>query len=83
MAQYQKQIEDIIEPRLARMPEISRVNMNCERPIYLGDIASVEDTVTDCHSMTLRNGKSAYYITISRANDAITVAALDEIKHPI
>ena len=149
MAQYQKQIEDIIEPRLARIPGISRVNMNSERPrelrvtfdpqkaaafgislaqirrtlstandssggladvgrrqytvrftgkydvenlaqlrvgyagqrpIYLGDIASVEDTVTDRRSMTLRNGKPAYYITISRANDANTVAVLDEIN---
>lgn len=60
-----------------------RVGYVGERPIYLGDIASVEDTVTDRRSMTLRNGKPAYYITISRANDANTVAVLDEINHAI
>lgn len=152
MAQYQKQIEDFIEPRLARIPGISHVNMASERArelrvtfdpykaaslgidlasirrtiststdtsggiadvgrrqytvrftgkynvdtlsqmrvgysddraIYLKDIATVEDTVTDRRSMTLRNGKPAYYITVSRNNDANTVAVLDEINQAI
>lgn len=152
MAQYQKQIEDLIEPRLARIPGISHVNMaserprelrvtfdphraaalgislatirqtiststdtsggladvgrrqytvrftgkydveslsdmrvgySQERPIYLRDIATVKDTVTDRRSMTLRNGQPAYYITVSRNNDANTVAVLDKINAAI
>ena len=152
MAQYQKQIEDIIEPRLARIPGVSHVNMSGERPrelrvtfdpfkaaslgisltsiqrtlssstdvsggiadvgrrqytvrftgkynadtlsemrvgysnerpIYLKDIATVEDTLTDRRSMALRNGKPSYYLTVSRNNDANTVAVLDEINRAI
>ncbi|MBD1582577.1 efflux RND transporter permease subunit [Pseudoalteromonas sp. S16_S37] len=152
MANYQKQIEDFIEPRLAKIPGVSRVNLNSqrqrelrvtfdphkaaalgislgqirqtiststdmsggladvgrrqytvrftgkydvdsltqmrvgysgERPIYLGDIATVADTVTDRRSMTLRNGKPAYYITISRSNDSNTVAVLDGLNEAI
>ncbi|KAF7775338.1 hypothetical protein PCIT_a1509 [Pseudoalteromonas citrea] len=152
MAQYQKQIEDIIEPSLARIPGVSHVNMSGERPrelrvtfdpfkaaslgisltniqrtissssdvsggvsdvgrrqytvrftgkydveslsemrvgysndrpIYLKDIATVEDTVTDRRAMSLRNGKPSYYITVSRNNDANTVAVLDEINNTI
>ncbi|BBN80890.1 acriflavine resistance protein B [Pseudoalteromonas sp. A25] len=152
MANYQKQIEDFIEPRLAKIPGVSRVNLNSQRqrelrvtfdphkaaalgislgqirrtisnstdvsggladvgrrqytvrftgkydvdsltqmrvgysgsrPIYLGDIATVTDTVTDRRSMTLRNGKPAYYITISRSNDSNTVAVLDGLNQAI
>ncbi|CAM4310159.1 efflux RND transporter permease subunit [Pseudoalteromonas byunsanensis] len=152
MAIYQKQIEDFIEPRLARIPGVSHVNLSSQRqrelrvtfdpykaasfgisldqirrtissstdvsggiadvgrrqytvrftgkydvdslssmrvgysgdrPIYLGDIASVEDTVTDRRSMTLRNGTPAYYITISRSNESNTVAVLDGINQAI
>ncbi|TMP40579.1 acriflavine resistance protein B [Pseudoalteromonas citrea] len=152
MAQYQKQIEDIIEPRLARIPGVSHVNMSGERPrelrvtfdpfkaaslgisltniqrtlssstdvsggiadvgrrqytvrftgkynvdtlsemrvgysneipIYLKDIATVEDTLTDRRSMALRNGKPSYYLTVSRNNDANTVAVLDGINRAI
>ncbi|NOU50563.1 efflux RND transporter permease subunit [Pseudoalteromonas sp. JBTF-M23] len=152
MANYQKQIEDFIEPRLAKIPGVSRVNLNSQRqrelrvtfdphkaaafgislgqirrtiststdmsggladvgrrqytvrftgkydvdsltqmrvgysgdrPIYLGDIATVADTVTDRRSMTLRNGKPAYYITISRSNDSNTVAVLDGLNEAI
>jgi HAE1 family hydrophobic/amphiphilic exporter-1 len=152
MAQYQKQIGDIIEPRLARIPGVSHVNMSGERPrelrvtfdpykaaslgitigniqrtissstdvsggiadvgrrqytvrfagkyrvdtlgemrvgysdqrpIYLKDIATIKETVTDRRSMSLRNGKPAYYITVSRNNDANTVAVLDEINRAI
>ncbi|RJE75613.1 acriflavine resistance protein B [Pseudoalteromonas sp. MSK9-3] len=152
MAQYQKQIEDIIEPRLSRIPGVSHVNMSGERPrelrvtfdpfkaaslgisltniqrtlssstdvsggiadvgrrqytvrftgkynadtlsemrvgysnerpIYLKDIATVEDTLTDRRSMALRNGKPSYYLTVSRNNDANTVAVLDEINRAI
>ncbi|MFC0116596.1 efflux RND transporter permease subunit [Pseudoalteromonas xiamenensis] len=152
MAQYQKAIDDLIEPRLARIPGISRVNLaserpkelrvtfdphkaaalgisindirrtlasandtsggvadvgrrqytvrftgkydvdnlsqmrigySQERPIYLGDIAEVSETTTDRRALTLRNGKPAYYITLSRSNGANTVAVLDELNQTL
>ncbi|CCQ11625.1 RND multidrug efflux transporter; Acriflavin resistance protein [Pseudoalteromonas luteoviolacea B = ATCC 29581] len=152
MAQYQKAIDDLIEPQLARIAGVSRVNLaserpkelrvtfdphkaaalgvsindirrtlssandssggiadvgrrqytvrftgkynvdnlsqmrigySQERPIYLGDIAVVSETTTDRRALTLRNGKPAYYITLSRNNDANTVAVLDEINYTI
>lgn len=54
-----------------------------ERPVYLRDIATVEDTLVDRFGLTLRNGAPAYYITISRANDANTVALMDDINAAI
>ena len=57
-----------------------RVGYSGDRPIYLGDIASVERTFSDRLGMSGRNGKPAYYIRISRANEANTVALLDEIN---
>lgn len=152
MAQYQKSIDDIIQPRLARIPGVANVNMASQRPqelrvtfdahkaaslgislnqiantlssandvsggvadvgrrqytvrftgkytpdnianmrigysdnrpIYLRDVATVEKTFTDRNAMTLRNGKPAYYITISRTNNSNTVAVLDGINQAI
>jgi len=149
MAQFQKQIDEFIEPRLARIPGVARVDLASERPkelritfdphkaaalgvsldqisnvlassrdtsgglanvgrrqytvrftgqydlssmaqmrvgysgdrpIYLGDIARVERTFSDRLGMSGRNGKPAYYIRISRANEANTVALLDDIN---
>ncbi|TRX55664.1 efflux RND transporter permease subunit [Thalassomonas sp. M1454] len=54
-----------------------------QRPIYLGDIASVEETLVDRFGLTLRNGAPAYYITVQRNNDANTVELLDEINAAI
>ncbi|MBV2128957.1 efflux RND transporter permease subunit [Arsukibacterium indicum] len=54
-----------------------------ERPIYLGDVATIEVGFTDRTGFTLRNGEQAYYITIARNNDANTVALLDEINQAI
>ena len=156
MAQYQKVIEDVIQPRLSQIPGISFVNLNSQRPIelrvtfdphkaasfglsldqisrmlrsasdvsggvadvgrrqytvrftgkynigniadmrigysefageqrpiYLRDIATVEKVPTDRQAMTLRNGKPAYYITVTRANGSNTVAVLDEVNRAI
>lgn len=152
MGQYQKAIDDIVQPRLARVPGVANVNMASQRPrelrvtfdpykaaslgisvgqianvlstandvsggvadvgrrqytvrftgkytpeniadmrvgysqnrpIYLRDIATVENTLSDRFGMTLRNGKSAYYITISRTNNSNTVAVLDGINQAI
>ncbi|KZN58873.1 efflux RND transporter permease subunit [Pseudoalteromonas luteoviolacea] len=149
MAQYQKHIEEIVEPRLAQIPGISRVDLasersrelritfdphkaaalgislnqirrtlqasrdtsaglanvgrrqytvrftgqydlqdmlqmrigySNERPIYLGDIATVEETFSDRLAMSGRNGQPAYYIRVARINDANTVALLDNIN---
>ena len=59
-----------------------RVGYSGERPIYLGDIATVERTFSDKLGMSGRNGKPAYYIRLIRANEANTVALLDEINRP-
>ncbi len=149
MAEYQKVLEDIVEPRLARIPGVAHVNMASQRPrelritfdphkaaafgigvnrlaqslasatdasggvadvgrrqytvrftgqynsdnlgdmriaysngrpVYLRDVARVENTLTDRQSMTLRNGKPAYYITLTRSNESNTVAVLDEVN---
>ncbi|WP_102795038.1 efflux RND transporter permease subunit [Bowmanella denitrificans] len=149
ISQYQQFIEDVVEPRLARIPGVAQVNLNSqrprelrisfdpykaaalgiaigdisravarstdvsggfadvgrrqytirfagqyqvsdlgnmilayrnERPVYLSDIASIEDTLVDRFGFTLRNGAPAYYITISRDSDANTVALLDNIN---
>jgi len=152
MAQYQKVIDDVIEPRLARIQGVSNVNMasrrprelrvtfdphkaaslgislnqiastlssandvsggvadvgrrqytvrftgkytpqnlgdmrigySQNRPIYLRDVARIEDTLIDQQGMSLRNGKPAYYITVSRSNDSNTIAVLDGINQAI
>ncbi|MBU2882045.1 efflux RND transporter permease subunit [Psychrosphaera sp. B3R10] len=152
MAEYQKVLDDIVEPRLTRIPGVSAVNMQSQRPkelriefnphklasygipiqqvastvssatdvsggvanvgrrqftvrftgkyspdnltdmrigysdnrpIYLRDVATVRETYTDRQSLTLRNGKPAYYITISRTNESNTVAVLDGINQAI
>ncbi len=149
MANHQALIEDVIEPRLARIPGVGQVNLNSQRPrelritfdpyklaalgipigqvantvsrasdvsggfadvgrrqytvrfagqydlqsladmiisysgdrpVFLKDVATVENTLVDRFGFTLRNGAPAYYITISRGNEANTVALLDDIN---
>jgi len=53
------------------------------RPVYLNSIATVEETLSDRFSFTLRNGAPAYYITIQRTNGSNTVKVLDEINKAI
>ncbi|GAB3033832.1 efflux RND transporter permease subunit [Bowmanella dokdonensis] len=146
---YQDVIEDVIQPRLARIPGVAQVNLNSQRPrevrinfdpykaaafgipisdisravaratdasggfadvgrrqytvrfagqyevqdmgnmivsysgdrpVYLSDIARIEDTLVDRFGFTLRNGAPAYYITVDRTNGANSVALLDELK---
>ena len=60
-----------------------RVAYSNGRPVYLSDVATVEETYTDFQSFTLRNGKPAYYITLSRMNKSNTVAVLDEVNRAI
>ncbi|MFH6951682.1 efflux RND transporter permease subunit [Pseudoalteromonas sp. XMcav1-K] len=152
MARYQKQIDELIQPRLAKIPGVAFVNLASERPrelrvtfdphkaaalgislnqisqtlasstdtsggiadvgrrqytvrftgqydldnmaqmrigysgeraIFLGDVAKIENTVTDRRAMSQRNGKPAYYITLTRANESNTVAVLDELNATI
>ena len=149
---YQKLIDDVVEPRLAKIPGVARVNLNSERPrelritfdpykaaslglqvsqisstiarasdvsggfaevgrrnytvrfagqynvdnlgemivgysgsrpIYLSDVAIVEETMQDPFGFTLRNGQPGYYITIQRTNGSNTVVVLDEINRAI
>ena len=147
--QYQKLIEDVIEPRFARIPGIGEVNLashrqreirvtfdpvktaslglsiaeissvitnsndtsagtvnvgrrqyvvrfsgqysldnltqmiigySDERPIYLQDIATVENTLADRQGFNLRNGQPSYYLTLRRQNGENIVALLDKIN---
>ena len=149
---YQKLIDDVIEPRFAKIRGVARVNLNSERPrelrvtfdpykaaslglqvsqiastisrasdvsggfaevgrrnytvrfagqynvdnlgemivgysgtrpIYLNDVATVEQTMQDRFGFTLRNGQPGYYITIQRTNGSNTVEVLDEINKAI
>ena len=146
---YQKLIEDVVEPRFARIPGMGQVNLNSsrprelritfdpmraaalglsiadisatiarasdvsagvanvgrrqytvrfsgqysvenltemiisfsgDRPIYLKDVATVENTLVDRFGFNLRSGQPSYYFTLKRQNDANTVALLDEIN---
>lgn len=54
-----------------------------ERPIYLGDVATVRETLSDPRAFTLRNGDPAYYMTLNRASGANTVALLDGVNATI
>lgn len=54
-----------------------------ERPIYLADVASVRETLSDSRAFTLRNGDPAYYMTLNRASGANTVALLDGVNATI
>ncbi|REL36666.1 efflux RND transporter permease subunit [Thalassotalea euphylliae] len=56
------------------------VGYSGNRPIYLKDIATVENTLVDRNGFSLRSGQPAYYFTLTRQNDANTVALLDEIN---
>ncbi|HBY86789.1 MAG TPA: acriflavine resistance protein B [Colwellia sp.] len=147
--QYQKLIEDVVEPRFARIPGIGEVNLashrqreirvtfdpvktaslglsiaeissvitnsndtsagtvnvgrrqyvvrfsgqysldnltqmiigySDERPIYLQDIATVENTLADRQGFNLRNGQPSYYLTLRRQNGENIVALLDKIN---
>ncbi len=60
-----------------------RIAYSNGRPVYLSDVATVKETYTDFQSFTLRNGKPAYYITLSRMNKSNTVAVLDEVNKAI
>lgn len=59
------------------------VGYSGSRPIYLSDIATVEETQQDRFAFTLRNGAPGYYITIQRSNGSNTVVVLDEINRAI
>ncbi|WP_068546883.1 efflux RND transporter permease subunit [Thalassotalea crassostreae] len=54
-----------------------------QRPIYLKDIATIEETLVDKFGLTLRSGAPAYYITVTRNSDANTVELLDDINQVI
>ena len=56
------------------------ISFSGDRPIYLKDVASVENTLVDRFGFNLRNGQPSYYFTLKRQNDANTVALLDEIN---
>lgn len=56
------------------------VGYSGSRPVYLHEIAQVEDTLVDRFGFTLRNGAPGYYITITRGNEANTVTLLDDIN---
>lgn len=60
-----------------------RIAYSNGRPVYLADVARVEETFTDFNSFSLRNGKPAYYITLTRMNNSNTVAVLDEVNTAI
>ncbi len=51
-----------------------------DRPIYLKDIATVENTLVDRFGFNMRSGRPSYYFTLKRQHDANTVALLDEIN---
>ncbi|TQV88853.1 efflux RND transporter permease subunit [Aliikangiella coralliicola] len=59
------------------------VGYSDNRPIYLSDVATVEETFQDRFGFTLRNGAPGYYITIQRTNGSNTVEVLDEINKAI
>ncbi|WP_196140090.1 efflux RND transporter permease subunit [Aliikangiella sp. G2MR2-5] len=54
-----------------------------DRPVYLKDVATVEETRQDRVAFTLRNGAPGYYITVQQANGSNTVVVLDEINRAI
>ena len=155
LVEHQKLIEDVVEPRLARISGVSQVNLNSqrpqelritfdphklaalaitpqqigatisrandvsggfanvgrrqytvrfagqydinnlkdmivaysgqrgERPVFLRDVARVEHTLTDRTAFTLRNGRPAYYITVSRTNNVNTVELLTNINQAL
>lgn len=149
LGQYQKLIEDVVQPRFARIPGMGQVNLashrprelrvtfdpvraaslglsiddisstisrsndvsggtakvgrrqytvrfsgqysldnlaemiigySGDRPIYLKDIATVENTLVDRFGFNLRSGQPSYYFTLKRQSDANTVALMDEIN---
>lgn len=59
------------------------ISYSGDRPVFLKDVAVVENTLVDRFGFTLRNGAAAYYITLTRGNDANTVALLDDINAAI
>lgn len=59
------------------------ISYSGDRPVFLKDVAVVENTLVDRFGFTLRNGAAAYYITLTRGNSANTVALLDDINAAI
>lgn len=51
-----------------------------DRPIRLNEVAQVEKRLADPFGVNIRNGYKAYYVSLERANDANTVAILDEVN---
>ncbi len=51
-----------------------------DRPIRLGEVATVEKSLSDPFGVNMRNGYPAFYIALQRANDSNTVAILDEVN---
>lgn len=56
------------------------VGYSGERAIYLKDIATVENTLTDRFGFNLRSGQPSYYVRLTRQNTANTVQILDDIN---
>lgn len=59
------------------------ISYSGDRPVFLKDVATVENTLVDRQGFTLRNGAPGYYITATKGNDANTVVVLDEINRAI
>lgn len=57
-----------------------RIAYSNDRPVYLKDVATVQNTLVDSNGFSQRNGKPAYYITMSRSNNTNTVAVLDALN---
>lgn len=53
------------------------------QPVYLREIAEIKIEPAESNSVTLRNGNPAFYISISRRNEANTVQLLDELNEAI
>lgn len=64
---------------LTSLPEMI-IGYSNQRPIYLKDIAVVENTLVDRTEFYLRNGQPSYYFTLKRQPNANTVELLDEIN---
>lgn len=56
------------------------ISYSGDRPVFLKDVATVENTLVDRFGFTLRNGAPGYYITITKGNEANTVSLLDDIN---
>ncbi|MGB0495151.1 MAG: efflux RND transporter permease subunit [Kangiellaceae bacterium] len=59
------------------------VGYSNQRPIYLNDVAIVEEKPQDRFGSSMRSGFPSYYIAIQRANGSNTVEVLTEINRAI